>query len=78
VQSNKAAWNNKEKGKYYMFSEKLKQEIKAGFIQIGMKLFLSVRSLHAQNNFLVWLSIDTKNKDNISTGKKIHEMFQNM
>jgi len=37
-QSSKSSWENKDKGKHYVFSGKLKQQIKAELIEIGTKL----------------------------------------
>jgi len=70
VQSSKSSWENEDKGKYYVFSGKLKEQIKAELIEIGTKLSRQSNLDMPKTKFLSGFLIDPKKKDNASTEKK--------
>ncbi len=73
--SSKSSQENEDKGKQYVFSGKLKQQIKAELIEIGTKLSRQSDPDMPKTKNLSDYLIDLEKLDNASTGKKqAHEM----
>jgi len=74
VQSSKSSQENEDKGKHYVFSGRLKEQIKAELIEIGTKLSRQSNLDMPKTKCLSGYLIDPEKKDNASTGKWAHEM----
>ena len=68
-QPSKSSCENKDKGKHYVFSGKLKQQIKAEFIEIGTKLSRQSDPDMPKTKKLSDNLIDPEKPDNASIGK---------
>ncbi len=75
VQSSKSSQENEDKGKHYVFSGRLKEQIKAELIEIGTKMSRQSDLNMPKTKILSSFLIDPEKKDNASTEKKqAHEM----